>query len=87
MVKPDTEQLVVVVVQVKPSGVLETTYLLIGGPPFNNGAFQLTVTLPSFGWRTRLVGAANGTMAGTMADEGEDAALEPMALVAMTVKV
>ena len=83
MVKPDTEQLVVVVVQVKPSGVLETTYLLIGGPPFNNGAFQLTVTLPSFGWRTRLVGAANGTMA----DEGEDAALEPMALVAMTVKV
>ena len=41
------------------------------------------MTLPSFGWRTRLVGAANGTMA----DEGEDAALEPMALVAMTVKV
>ena len=26
-------------------------------------------------------------VAGTMADEGEDAALEPMALVAVTVKV
>ena len=55
-------------------------------PPVLAGAVHEMVAWALPGEAVTMVGAP-GTVAGTMADEGEDAALEPMALVAMTVKV
>ena len=55
-------------------------------PPSDDGAFQVTVACSLPAVAETLVGAP-GTVAGVTAVEAEEAALLPLALVAMTVNV
>jgi hypothetical protein len=59
---------------------------VIALPPFEPGADQLTVTCSSPGIPDTEVGAP-GSVNGVTAEEAEDAAPSPTALVAVTVKV
>ena len=73
-------------VAVWPPGLAVTVYPVIDEPPFDDGAFHVTVACVSPAVAETLVGAP-GTVAGITALEAEEAGLLPLALVAMTVNM
>ena len=85
-VRPVTVQLVVAVVQVSDPGEDVTVYPVIALPPLLEGAVQETATWVDPNTPDTPVGAP-GTVAGTTADDAEDAAPAPALFVAATVNV
>lgn len=89
LVRPVTVQelLVALAVQVFPSGLEVTVYLVIGRPPVSTGAVQETTETPSaFDVPMTAVGASGGPSGVTAAD-GSEAAPPPATLEAQTLKV
>ena len=74
------------VVAVTPPGSDVTVYPVIGLPPSEAGAVHETTARTSDGIADTLVGAP-GTRAGVTGVDGSEDRLDPMALVAVTVKV
>ena len=90
MVKPDTEQLVVLpfaVVHVFDPGELVTVYEVMLAPPLFPGAVHDTVAEPSPPTADTPVGAPATIDAGVIDADGLDAALLPALLWAVTVNV
>ena len=69
-----------------PPGLAVAVYPVIVEPPFDDGAFQVTVACALPAVAETLVGAP-GTMAGVTALDAEEAALLPFAFVAVTANV
>jgi hypothetical protein len=86
--RPVTVQVVVPeVVQVKPPGDEVTVYPVMGAPPLEPGAVHDTVDwLLALDVAVTPVGAP-GTTDGVAVADGDEAALVPAELVALTVKV
>ena len=74
------------VVAVKLPGVDVTVYPMIGEPPLDDGATQLTVACPLPPTAATLVGAPGGA-AGVTAAEDAEPALVPIAFLAVTTNV
>jgi hypothetical protein len=74
-------------VAVLPPGDAVTVYEVIGAPPSDTGAANVTVALASPADAVTPVGAPGAVGAGVTAPEGAEAELVPTALVAVTVNV
>ncbi len=89
MLRPVTVAVVVLplaVVTLTPPGDEVTVYEVMGAPPLETGAVQLTVAC-AFAAVALIAVGAPGTVAGVTELDGVDAALGPTALVAVTVNV
>ena len=86
LVRPVTVTDVPVVVAVISPGAEVAVYSVIGLPPSEAGAVHETIAETSVGIADTSVGAS-GTIAGVTGVDGSEDRLDPMALVAVTVKV
>ena len=85
-VRPVTVALVPVTVALAPAGLELTLYEVMALPPSDEGAVQETVACELPAVAETVVGAP-GIVIGVTELDGVEAALEPTALVATTVKV
>ena len=85
--RPVTVQLVVEEVQVKPPGEEVTVYKVMGDPPLELGAVQVTFAEVAEATTALTLVGAPGAAAGVIELEGGEAGEVPIALVAVKVKV